>query len=161
MGTQLPSPKRGQSSPIFGKMPLRTEVGLGLCDIVLDGDPASPPLKGHSPPNFRPSPLWPNGWMDQDATWDGGKPCPVLDGLAAPPKRGTAPPQVFGACLLWPNGWMDEDATWYGSRSRPRHIVLDGVPAPSERGTAALPPLFGPLWPRSPISAILLSSCVG
>jgi len=36
----------------------------------------------------------------------------------------------------------------------PNHIVLDGVPAPREGGTAA-PPLFGPclLWPRSPISA--------
>jgi len=37
----------------------------------------------------------------------------------------------------------------------PGHIVLDGVPAPRERGTAAPPP-FGPClwWPRSPISAI-------
>jgi len=33
-------------------------------------------------------------------------------------------------------------------------IVLDGVPAPRERGTV-VPPLFGPclLWPWSPISA--------
>ena len=31
------------------KMPLGTEVGLGLHDIVLDGNPATPPLKGHSP----------------------------------------------------------------------------------------------------------------
>ena len=30
-------------------MPLGTEVGLGLRDIVLDGDPASPSLKGHTP----------------------------------------------------------------------------------------------------------------
>jgi len=37
----------------------------------------------------------------------------------------------------------------------PGHIVLDGVPALREMGTAAYP-LFGPclLWPRSPISAI-------
>ena len=27
-------------------MPLAMEVGLGLRDIVLDGDPAHPPLKG-------------------------------------------------------------------------------------------------------------------
>jgi len=26
-----------------------TEVGLSIGDIVLDGDPAPPPLKGHSP----------------------------------------------------------------------------------------------------------------
>jgi len=30
-------------------MPLGMEVGLIPGDIVLDGDPASPPLKGHSP----------------------------------------------------------------------------------------------------------------
>ena len=36
-------------------MLLSTEVGLGLCDIVLDGDPAgSPHGKGHSSPTFRP-----------------------------------------------------------------------------------------------------------
>ena len=29
-------------------MPLGTEVGLGLRDIVLDGNPAAPSLKGHS-----------------------------------------------------------------------------------------------------------------
>jgi len=37
--------------------------------IVLDRDPAPPPLKGHSSPIFGPYLLWPNGWMDQDATW--------------------------------------------------------------------------------------------
>ena len=30
-------------------MPLGTEVDLGLRDIVLDEDPAPPPIKGHSP----------------------------------------------------------------------------------------------------------------
>jgi len=37
----------------------------------------------------------------------------------------------------------------------PGHVVLDGVPAPRKRGTAAPFPLFGPclLWPQSPISA--------
>jgi len=30
-------------------MQLGTKVGVGLRDIVLDGDPAIPPLKGHSP----------------------------------------------------------------------------------------------------------------
>ena len=34
-------------------MPLGTEVGLGLRDIVLHGDPAPPSLKGTTP-NFRP-----------------------------------------------------------------------------------------------------------
>ena len=30
------------------KMPLGTEAGIGAGDIVLDEDPAPPPLKGHS-----------------------------------------------------------------------------------------------------------------
>ena len=34
------------------KMKLGTEVGLGTGYIVLDGDPAAPPTKGHSPPQF-------------------------------------------------------------------------------------------------------------
>jgi len=34
------------------KMPLGGEVGLGPGHIVLDGDPAPPPLKGHSLPSF-------------------------------------------------------------------------------------------------------------
>jgi len=52
-------------------------------------------------------------------------------------------------------GWMK---TPFGTEVDlgPGHIVLDGVPALRERGTAA-PPLFGIclLWSRSPISAEL------
>ena len=51
------------------KMPFVTEVGLGPGNILLDGDP-DPLPKGHSrSPLF--GTLWPNGWMDQDATWLG------------------------------------------------------------------------------------------
>jgi len=61
----------GQSNG-WAKMPLGMEVDLGLGDFVFDGDPA-PPEKKHSPhPIFGPCLLWPNGWMDQDATWYGG-----------------------------------------------------------------------------------------
>jgi len=52
--------------------------------------------------------LWPNGWMDEDETWCGGRPQPsqiMLNVEPAPlPQRGTAPPPNFGPCLLWPNG---------------------------------------------------------
>jgi len=60
MGTQTPLPKTAEPA-IFGacllwsngciwiEMSLGTEVGLGLRDNVLDGDPAPPPLKVHSP----------------------------------------------------------------------------------------------------------------
>jgi len=65
------------------KMKLGTQVDVGLGHIVLDGDPA-PPRKGvQQPPRSKftgagfayvriirgPCLLWPNGWMDQGATW--------------------------------------------------------------------------------------------
>ena len=81
-----PSQKgRGRAAPQFSahvyrgqtarwiKMPLGTEVGLGPGHIVLDGDPARLAQKGTAP-NFGPCMLWPNGWMDQDATWYWGRP---------------------------------------------------------------------------------------
>jgi len=117
-----------------------------------------PPNKGAQPPIFGPCLLWPNGWMDEDAIWYGGKPRPrrrcvtcVRWGRSCPTKR--AQPPVLGSCLLWSNGWMDEDATLYGSRPRPMsHCVRL---APPRKGHSSPPPLFGPclLWPRSPISA--------
>jgi len=87
MGTQPPPKERGTNPQIsahvycdhaagFIRISLGTEVGLSVGDIVLDGDPAPPPLKGHSPPIFGSCPLWPNGWMDQDATGHGGRPGP-------------------------------------------------------------------------------------
>jgi len=101
--TQLPFPKGTQ--PQFSarvrcgqtagwtKMPLGMEVGLGPGDFVLDEDPA-PPKKAQPHPIFGPCLLWPNCWMDQDATWYGGRPRPrrrcVRRGSSSP-KKGTAP----------------------------------------------------------------------
>jgi len=75
-GYQSPR-KKGEAAPtvrpMYGgktvgwiKMPLGTKVGHGPGHIVLDGDPA-PPKRGTSP-IFGPCLLWPNGWIDQDAT---------------------------------------------------------------------------------------------
>ena len=59
------------------KMPLGTEIGLGPGDIVLDGYPAPPRKGAQQPPSlFGSRLLWPNGWMDEDATWYGGRPWP-------------------------------------------------------------------------------------
>jgi len=59
------------------KMPLATKVCLSPDDIVLDREPAPLPEKGAEPLlNFGPCLFWPNGWMDQDATWYGGRPQP-------------------------------------------------------------------------------------
>jgi len=54
------------------KMPLVMEVGLSPGNIVFDADQLHP--KGQSSPIFGPCLLWPNGCMDQDATWYEGRP---------------------------------------------------------------------------------------
>jgi len=80
-------------------MKLGTQVGLGQCNFVLDGDPAPIPKKWVEPrpQNFGPCLLGPNGWMDQDGTWHRGRPLSpgdfVLDGDPDCPLN-------FGPCLL-------------------------------------------------------------
>jgi len=50
---------------------------VGLRDIALAGwGPSSPSPKGRQTPIFGPCPLWPNGRVDYDATWYGGRPRP-------------------------------------------------------------------------------------
>jgi len=82
-----PLPKTGGRAPKFSahlycgqmagciKMPLGTEVGLDLRDIVFDVDPGTPRKRAHPPhPIFGPCLLWPNDWMDGDAAWYGSRP---------------------------------------------------------------------------------------
>jgi len=74
-------------------MPLGMEVGLGPGHIVLDGNPARPPQKGGTAPNFRPM-LVAKRLDDQDATWYEAAHAGhiVLHGdPAPPPKQGTYP----------------------------------------------------------------------
>jgi len=81
-------------------MPLGTEVGLDLREIVLDRIQLPPP-KGAQPPIFSQCSLWPNGWMNYDATWYGGRRQPrrlcVRWGPSYPKKKGTLTPPNF-----WP-----------------------------------------------------------
>jgi len=82
------------------KMPLGMEVGLSQRDFVFDGDPVPLlPKKEAEPPIFGPCLLWPNGWMDQDGTWHGGRPwsslhCARWRQLPSP-KGGKLPPLNF------------------------------------------------------------------
>ena len=73
------------------------EVGLGPVHIVLEGDTAPLLKKGAEPPIFGPSLLWPNGWMQQDATSYGGRPQPrqlcVSSGPSLLPQKGQSPTQ--------------------------------------------------------------------
>ena len=114
-GNPPPPPPKGHSPPIFGsyllrpngcmyqdvtwiKMSLGMEVGLGPGDFVLIGDHALPSPKGGEAPlpkkKFGPCLLWPNGWMDQDATWHEGMPQPrrlCYMGTQPLPQKGAEP----------------------------------------------------------------------
>jgi len=98
------------------KMKLGAQVGLGPGHIVLGGDPALPPLKGHNPhPQkfFGPYLLRPNGCMDQN---------------------------VIRPCVLLPNGWMNEGGTWHGGRPQPRRLCVRCGPSPlPQKGRSPLP----------------------
>ena len=85
-GDPAPSPPKRGHSPQFSahiycgqtagwiKVSLGMEVGLDPSDIVLHGDPG--PLSPKGGRIFGPCLPWPNRWMDQDATWYGGRPRP-------------------------------------------------------------------------------------
>jgi len=116
-------------------MPFGMNVGLSPGDFVLDGDPVPLPKKEAEPPIFSPCLLWPNAWMDQDATWYGGRLRPgdfVLDGeLGTQPPSQKEPPNFRPIFIV--DGWMDEDAAWYGSRPRPRPHCRPTRRGPSSR----------------------------
>jgi len=124
MGTQLPYGKGQSSLPHFRG--LRMQASLRPC---------KPAFVNRGPCLF-----WPNGWMDQDITWYGGRPRPrrhrVRWDLATPVERGIAAPHFSAHVyivakrldgsryhLLWGVGLSSGDT------------VLDGDPAPPpERG---------------------------
>jgi len=92
------------------KRPLGMEVGLGPGDFVLDGDPAPPRKKGTAlnHPIFGPCLLWPNDWMDEDATWYGSRPQPrpqcVRRGPSFPSAKGAQPAPLFSAHVYCGHG---------------------------------------------------------
>jgi len=124
--------------------------------------PISPSQKGHSPrPIFGPCLSWQNGWMDQDATWYGGRPRPRRrcvrwgPSSAPPPKRCTAP--IFAHLYCGQTaGWMK---TALGTEVGPGvHIVLDGdraLPAKDAQQT----PVFGLVYCVHGRSSQLLLNC--
>jgi len=110
--------------------------------------------------------LWPNGWMNQDETWQAGRPWPWLHcarwGLSSPPLKGQSP--QFSAHIYCGQtaGWIKMplgimEVAWRSPSSTvwpTPHTVLDGDPAlPLKRGHS---PHFRPMSivvKRSPISA--------
>ena len=72
------------------KMKLGVEVGLGAVHIVLDGDSASSPPKGHMSVNCGQTPGFSKTPLGREVGLAQGE--IVLDGdLSSSPKRGTAP----------------------------------------------------------------------
>jgi len=111
------------------------------------------PQQGHSPPIFGPCLLWPNGWMDQDATRYRGRSrlrrhC-VSNEPSSPQTGGTAaPPPHFSAHVLFCGqtaGWMKMPLGMKVGLG-PGHIVLDGDPrTPSPKGAQPQPSNFRPI----------------
>jgi len=154
MGTQLPLPKKGRSPPRFSahvccgqmaaciKMALGMEVGLGPGHIVLDGDPAPPLQKRHSPSIFGPCLLWANGCMYQDTTWYGGRPQPrrhcVRRGPSAPSRKRHSPQFLANVRCGQTVGWTKMPLGVEVGLG-PGDFVFDGDAAPSsprKRNTA-------------------------
>jgi len=140
METELPSPKRGQ------------------------------PKKGAEPPTFGPCLLLPNGCMDQDATWHGGRPRPNRHcarwRLSSPPqKRVQSLAHVYCGQTAG-----HQDATWYGGRPRPRPrctrpgprlaSIRSHLPPPPKKVGAQLPQFLAHVccgqtagWIKMPLGA--------
>jgi len=99
--------------------------------------PSSPKI-GRSPPIFGPYLLCPNGIIDQNATWYGGRPRPrrhcVRRGSSSPPQKwGGALPQSSARVYCGQTaGWI-KMALGMEVSLGPRHIVLDGDPALPKR----------------------------
>ena len=80
------------------KMPLGMGVGLGPGHIVLDGDGDAAPFPQRGTAlNFGPCLLWPKGWMDQDATWYGGRRRPRPHCVRCGPSSPTVTERVTAA----------------------------------------------------------------
>ena len=106
-------------------MPLGTEVGLGLRNIVFDVDPVTPRKKAHPPQrNFGSCLFWPNGWMDEDAAGtevDLGPGHIVLYGVPAPAKGAQQPP--FSAHVYCGHGRLSQLLLSSCTHGRPETVV--------------------------------------
>jgi len=104
------------------KMTLVKEIGLSPGDFVFDVDPAPSPKRSGAP-NFRSTSsssawikmplgtdpvfgsglLWPNAWMDEDATWYRSRPRPrphcIRRGPSSP-RKGYSSPPLFGSSIV-------------------------------------------------------------
>jgi len=59
---------------------------------------------------------------------------------------------VCNVGVLLPSGCMVQNETWHGGRLGPGHIVLDGDPAPLQKGGTASSPPQKKSWPMSVVA---------
>jgi len=91
-------------------MPLRMDVGLGPGDFVFDGDPATPRTEGTpTTTQFVVSCLlWPNSWVDEDATEYGSRPRPrphcIRRGPSSARNGHSSLPPIFSARVCCGHG---------------------------------------------------------
>jgi len=140
------------------KTKLGMQVGLGPGHIVLDGDPPPRPQRGTTCPQFSAHICCGQvaAWINQDATWYGGRPRPnrlcVRWGPRSLAQKGAEPhPPKFSADVYCRQtaGWI-KMVLGMALILSPGDFVLDGDPAPSEKGGRAPSPIFGPClsWPN-------------
>ena len=104
-------------------MPLGTEVGLGLRDIVFDVDPATPE-KGHTNPTQFLAHVYCGqmaGWMDEDAAWYRSRLRPRPHCTRRGPtsrERGTAAP-LFSAHVYCGHGRPSQLLLTFCANGRP------------------------------------------
>jgi len=93
--------------------------------------------------------LWPNGCMDQDEIWHGGRPQPrphgVTWGPSFPPQKGHSPQFSAHVCCGQTAGWIKMPLGTEVDLS-PVDIVLDGDPSPHKKTGGHSTPNF---WPMS------------
>jgi len=117
-------------------MPHGREIGLSPSNIVLDGYPAPLPQKGRSPQFSAHVYCGLEGWMDQNATWHGGRSQPKPHCA----RWGHSPRPNFRSMAGWIKMSLGREVGL-----SPSDIVLDGKPAPlSQKG--AEPPNFRPVF---------------
>ena len=108
------------------------------------------PKKGAEHPSFSPRLLWPNGCMDQDESWHGGRPrpwphCVRCEPRSSSPKRHSPQFSAHVYCGQMA-GWIQMPLGTEVSLG-PGHILLDGDAAHPPKGEQP-PPIFSPclLW---------------
>jgi len=124
--------------------------------------------KGAEPPIFGPFLLRPNGCMDQDATWYGGRPRPrrhcVRWGPSSRPQKGGRAPRNFRPISIVAkrlDASRIEMPLFMEVGLSPGDFVLDGDPPPSPKRGGA--PNFRPrlLWPNGCMDEMPLGMEVG